>query len=326
MLHHAASDLLADGITATVLDGHLDDPGPSALALRMMGGVHALVLQGDAPRVAPYFPSVGGTADRGPDGAEAWRAVAELLTNETGRIRDWLLRPPQTNEVGRGAALMGGLRHVCDETALPVRLVEVGTSAGLNLRADRFRIDGNGATHGDPASPVQLGAAWEGVPPPDSTIEVVSRRGGDLMPIDPTSASGELVLTAYVWPDQVERFARLRGAIELARGLSADVRAEPAIATLGATTLVDGTWTVLWHSVFQQYLDRPHRVELDAAIAALAADATPDRRFAHLSLEPERRAPDRDHEFLVTLTTWPGGARRILGTAAPHGIPAHWER
>jgi hypothetical protein len=249
-----------------------------------------------------------------------------LLESETDRIREWLLRPPQTNEVGRGAALVGGLRHICDEAALPIRLVEIGTSAGLNLRADRFRIDGRGTPHGDPASPVQLGMAWQGVPPPDSVIEVVSRRGGDLTPIDPTTESGQLMLAAYVWPDQVERLIRLRGAIELARQFPVDVRAEPATDTVGAATLVNGTWTVLWHSVFQQYLDRPQRAALAAAIDALVADATSDRRFARLSFEPERRAADRPHEFLVALTTWPGGERRILGAVSPHGIPVHWER
>jgi hypothetical protein len=42
-------------------------------------------------------------------------------------------------------------------------------------------------------------------------------------------------------------------------------------------------------------------------------------------MEPWRRTPTDAHEFLVMLTTWPGGERRVLGTAAPHGVPVTWE-
>jgi len=46
----------------------------------------------------------------------------------------------------------------------------------------------------------------------------------------------------------------------------------------------------------------------------------------HLFLEPTRRTPEDETEFLVVLTAWPGGERRILGHAAPHGLPVTWER
>jgi hypothetical protein len=46
LLGHAAGDLLAAGPAADVLEGHLEDRGRSALALRMLGGAHALALSG----------------------------------------------------------------------------------------------------------------------------------------------------------------------------------------------------------------------------------------------------------------------------------------
>ena len=52
-----------------------------------------------------------------------------MLAAQRDAVRAWLNRPPQTNEVGRAAALLGGLRHVTAEAALPVRLVEIGASA-----------------------------------------------------------------------------------------------------------------------------------------------------------------------------------------------------
>ncbi len=325
LLRRAADDLLDGGPTLQVLEGHLDDPGPSALALRMMGGVHALVLSGTAPDLARYYPSASPGAVAGsPD--EAWPAFAATLEAHREEVRSWLQRPPQTNEVGRGAALVGGLLHIAAEAPLPVRLVEVGASGGLNLRADRFRIDGEVASYGDPSSPVQLGAAWFGVAPPTAEVEVVERYGGDVDPVDVSQEHDRLLLAAYVWPDQLSRLERLRGAFELAAAMPIAVRRESAAQTLDRTSLVDGTWTVLWHSVFRQYLSHQDRDALAARIEALGSDASPRRRFAYLTLEPTRRAPEAEFEFLVTLRTWPSGEERILGSASGHGIPTTWER
>jgi hypothetical protein len=326
LLRHAADDVLAGGPTRRLLDGHLEDPGPSALALRMMAGVHALVLTGSAPRLATYYPSVtDDPADAGTDSTDAWPALAELLDAERDALRPWLLRPPQTNEVGRGTALLGGLAHLVAAADLSVRLVEVGTSAGLNLRADHFHVDGIVARYGDPASPVQLRGGWLGVPPPSVEIEVVERTGGDLTPIDPTTDVGRLTLLAYVWPDQRERVARLQGALELASRIPAEVTAESAEATLQRTELADGAWTVVWHSVFWQYLDVTARRAAENRLAELGSAAGGSARFARLSLEPRRRTPTQGYQFLVTMTTWPGGEERVLGVAHPHGIPTTWE-
>ena len=50
LLAAAAADLRDGGPTAAVLDGHLTDPGPSALGLRMMGSAHALATSPNAKR------------------------------------------------------------------------------------------------------------------------------------------------------------------------------------------------------------------------------------------------------------------------------------
>ncbi len=320
LLRHAADDLLAGGPTAAVLEGHLSDPGRSALALRMLGGVHALVLTGRAGELAAFYPSAGGSADAGPGAELAWPAMRRALADQVEWVRAWLERPPQTNEVGRGAALVGALCHIVAEADLPVRLVEIGASAGLNLRADLFRISGPGVAYGDESSPVQMAGGWLGQAPPVRWIDVVARTGGDLTPIDPLSADGELRLTAYVWPDQAERLRRLRGAIELAARIPAELRAEPASATVARAGLEPGCWTVLWHSIMHQYLDAEQAVAVDAGVAALAAAATAKARFAHVSLEFIKGTADTP----VELVTWPGGASRRLGTAPPHGIPVTW--
>lgn len=319
LLLHAADDLQSGGLLAEVLEGFLDDQLRSALALRLLGGVHAIALSGRAPALAAFYPSAGGRPERRRGSPRAWAAFRQVLADFGDEVRSWLGHPPQTNEVGRAAALLGGLRHIAAETSLPMRLVEVGASAGLNLRADRFCVPGPAGSYGDRSSPVVLAGGWLGDAPPDSQIEVVERIGGDLAPIDPLTDDGRLRLTAYIWPDQAERLARLRGALTIAAQVPAELRTESAPATLAHTILEPGTWTVLWHSIFRQYLDETQRADLAARVAGVGAAATAQARFAHLYLEPSHAGGCR-----VTLSTWPGGHRRVLGSAPAHGLPVHW--
>ena len=164
-----------------------------------------------------------------------------------------------------------------------------------------------------------LAGGWQGSAPPDGQIEVIDRTGGDLDPIDPTTPEGSLILTAYVWPDQDFRLARLRGALSLAKSVPADLRRESATETLARISLADGSWTVLWHSIFRQYLNQDQRAELAEGVDSLGAAATPSARFAYLYLEQSRAGG-----CPVTLTTWPGGHQRVLGVAPPHGLPVTW--
>ena len=167
-----------------------------------------------------------------------------------------------------------------------------------------------------------LAGGWRGQPPPPAQIEVIERTGGDHAPIDPLTPAGRLILTAYLWPDQPGRLARLRGALAVAATVPADLRRETAAQTVHRIALADGSWTVLWHSIVRQYLDEAQRAAVADGIAALGAAATPAARFAYLFLEPDRPTPSG--ECLVSLTTWPGGDQRILGTAPPHGLPVTW--
>lgn len=303
------------------LAGHEDDPGPSALALRLLGSVHRLVLERRAGELAAYYPSVGGRWDV----SGGWPAFRRLLEDRPDEVRAGLDSPPQTNEPGRAAALYGGLLHLPRD--LPVRLLEIGSSAGLNLRADRFGYaDEAGRWFGDAAGPLLLEGAWRGRPlEPWPGLRVVERVGSDVSPVDVASSEGRLLLTAYVWPDQRDRLERLRGALAVAAQVPAVVRREDAVTFLAGTTLREGTTTVLWHSVMWQYLDDADRAAATARLEELGAMATESRRLAHLRAEPARRDPGAPHVFLVRLRTWPGGEDRVLGETVAHGLPTTWE-
>src|SRR5690349_15899290 len=121
---------------------------------------------------------------REPEGGPA--AFVDLVEDEPDDVREWLDRAPQTNEVGRATALYGGLLQL--PGGLPVRLAEIGSSGGLNLRADRFAyLDDAGRRFGDPAAHVVLDAAWRGRSLTDVPVEVVERLGSDLHPVDPST-------------------------------------------------------------------------------------------------------------------------------------------
>src|SRR6185503_11846642 len=68
LLQHAADDVAAGGPIADVFAGYPHEPILSAMALRLMGAVHRLVLEGRAPTLTAHYPSAGGDGD----GARAW--------------------------------------------------------------------------------------------------------------------------------------------------------------------------------------------------------------------------------------------------------------
>ncbi len=323
ILDRVADDVEAGGISAEVLAGHQHDAGPSALALRLAGSVHRLVLERRAGELATFYPSVGGTWE--PDGG--WRAFKALLHEQPDAVREWLDRAPQTNEVGRAAALMGGLLHVGERHRLPVRLLEIGSSGGLNLRADRFAYtDGAGTVHGATDSELRLERSWRGralTPWPD--LRVVERLGSDLLPVDAGSPEGRLTLTSYVWPDQTHRLERLRRAFRVAEQNPAEVRRQDAVSFVEDIELREGTTTVLWHSVMWQYLSSYEQASVTARVELLGAAADEQSPFVHLRAEPTRRTPDSPHEFLVVLQSWSTGEQQVLGSLPGHGVPVTWE-
>ena len=316
-----AKDVEAGGVFATILSGHEDDPSRHALPLRLLGGLHRLVLDGRAAQLRRWYPSTGGTWDAG----TAWTEIVLTAANHSDSLRAALDQPPQTNEVGRSAALIGGLLRINRGSDVPVRLFEIGSSAGLNLRADHYQYRYADSHWGPVDSPVTIDDAWHGALPPEGAVRIVERHGYDIAPIDVTGADGEMTVLSYVWPDQRTRLDRLRGAIAVARKVPAGLDRQRGADAVAGLTLADGALTVLWHSITWQYLSADERKEIRDGVGALGAQADARSPFAYLTLEPARDGPGAPLRFLVRARSWPGGELRILGECQAHGPPVNWD-
>lgn len=325
LLAHAALDFQAGGPTAAVFDGYAEDPVRSAAALRLLGTVHRFALAGEAPDLARYYPSVRGSAAEPFDAVRAWAAFREVLATRLPEVREGVTRPPQTNEINRGVGLAGGLLRLAERFDLPVRLIELGASAGLNLRPDHLRIElADGRALGPADSLVRLPAQWWGNVPRLAPIRVTERVGVDRDPVDAQTPEGRLRLTSYVWPDQVQRLSQLRAAFELAAVVPVEVRRRRAAEAVAELELADGTLTVVWHSLLWQYLDDEERIAIGDALTALGERATSGRALARLSLEPRGRSSPEGVEFVLRAQTWPGSGVETWGVAHPHSAAVLW--
>ena len=179
LLRRAADDVESGGVTAEILAGYDDAPPGAAVSLRLAGAVHRLVLARRAPALAVHYPSVGGTYVPGDAAADEaiWTAFRQVLVDHRDDVRETLTRPPQTNETGRSLPLIGALAAISTRSAgRPVRLVEIGASAGLNLRAEAL-------------VPVHRASDLAALPPSQPYV-VTDRLGCDLDPLDPTTTCG----------------------------------------------------------------------------------------------------------------------------------------
>ncbi len=296
----------------------LDWPGQpiaDALVLRLVGGLHALARAGGSPTVTALF--AGETV--------ATEALAQAIRRHDARLSGWLDRPPQTNDVGRAAGLMAGLLWFAERHPRPIDLWEIGSSAGLNLLLDRFRLDLGGVRVGPDDSPVRIAPEWRGPSPPDARVRIASARGVDRDPLDLADPAEVERLMSYVWVDQPERVARTEAAIALARAdpprLERGSAADWVEARL-AEAPVPGHARVLMHSLVWQYVNAEDQARITAAMERLGAAATADTPLGWIALEANREL--LRHE--LTVRSWPGSGEPVkLANAHSHGFWVEWE-
>ena len=298
-----------------------------AMPLRVAGGLHALYLSGEEPRLDPVFQGL--VSDQGQVDA-ILRTVAETYDH---RLLPWLDGPPQTNEAGRSASVMAGLLWLSGRLGPRFALNEIGASAGINTMMARYRYVLGSTKTGPSLSSMRIEPEWRGASPPANAVEIVAIRGCDIAPIDLTDPRQAERLRAYVWTDARERMARLDAAIAMAE------RAAPELEAMDAGDFVDrmlaqpqeaGVTRVLFHTVMWQYLPGDTRGRITDAMEEAGAAASADRPLAWVRVETNRET--FRHE--LTVRYWSGGDEAggegrsegwvLLAQAHPHGAWVEW--
>jgi len=246
----------------------------------ILAALHDLALAGRAPALATAYAAADADAAAG-------AAIDTLLRMTDQVVALATRRKVRADETGRHAVLYPAVAEAAHRAgADAVGLIDVGCSAGFNLRVDRVGITyGDGRMLGDPSSPVQVSCATVGGRPVPARAmpEVVARIGVDDDPVDVTDADEARWLRACVWPDQPEQLARLEAELtlaatapmELLRGDALDLLPE-AFARVPADALpvVTTTWALSGSSLENRlrFLHRLDEAATGRAVAWVSAE------------------------------------------------------
>ena len=243
-------------------------------------------------------------------------------------------RSTQTNEVGRCALLLPVLHQISLQTGQPLRLLDVGTSAGLNLHLDRYsyRYLPGGEISGAPHSPLLNCAVRGECVIPERVPEITARRGIDLQPLDLNDPEDALWLRACVWADQVDRSQTLDSAINIANEHPVEVFTGDAVADVGrhltemsgdGHLIVITTWVLSYLAPEQihQFFDILDRYGKEVDLTWLGAEQ-PDQ-IAPIDVEG---SDDSRHLTHLITREWRSGTvqQKTWATAHPHGYWMHW--
>lgn len=298
------------------------DPIADAFAYRLAGPLHTLILDGKAPELAAVYPP-----HPQPPADQLWQQVQATIDAHTDYILERLKSPPQTNETRRCIALCAGMLTVAARTGLPLVCSELGSSAGLNLLWHKFHYRFGHAPDspqwGDPHSPVKIDTEWQGPTPPVPPVQVVETVGCDLRPINLQEDAIVTRLLGYIWPDQQQRLARARAAIQLARDAGIVAEQEDAAVWLQKRLAQrrSGAVHVVFHSIVWQYLPEATKARIQSLLDEAGSRADASAPIAWVRMEPEGHETDAG----IKVTMWPGGLTEELGRVHFHGQWLHWK-
>jgi hypothetical protein len=293
----------------------------------LLAAVHYLLLCGADHALGAFYPGVAHVAAVPPgDPMPAFRSfcrehrAALMALVSTGLV--------QTNEPQRCTVLLPAFATVARLAGgMPLALIEVGASAGLNLLFDRYGYDyGAGRCAGDAASPVRFACTVRGaeLPPiPTDTPPVVARLGIDLNPIRADDPQAVLWLRALVWPEHPQRAALLRQVLALARREPPPLMAGDALAVLpqAVADAPPDSALCLFHTATLAHFPPEARERFRALIPELARR----RDLFWLSSEGSGDA-ERRGQYETILTAFRHGRRveRRLAYSHPHGAWLEW--
>ena len=199
-----------------------EQPVPNML----FGAVHYLLQKTDSDELARFYPDLTHHPEPPADAFAPFRQFCIGHEHEITALLSTNL--VQTNAVRRCAYLYPVFCRVSEiSESLPLAIVEIGTSAGLQLCFDQYfyRIDDE-LTYGYPDSALEISSSFRGnkVPTHLDVPPTVQRRiGVDLNIIDLADEEDEAWLHALIWPEHHERRAYLDKAIEITKEMNLEL-------------------------------------------------------------------------------------------------------
>ncbi len=174
-------------------------------AMLIFAALHYQALRGHA-QLAPLYGSLGGANCPSPE--EFARRVIDIVSNDPTVVSALLTRSTQTNEPGRSAVFQAVLREMYRRGIDEVNLIDIGTSAGLNLYVDHYDIVRTPLRDDHDAFTLSYESLNSAdLPGPLPTIR--SRIGVDLSPLDLRNDDDAMWLRACLWPENPSRLDRL---------------------------------------------------------------------------------------------------------------------
>ncbi|MFH9612890.1 DUF2332 domain-containing protein [Streptomyces pratensis] len=189
-------------------------PAPNML----LAAVHHILRRGVKHPLAPYFTGHEDlTEDRAAD------LLTDFCRRHAGRIQRIIsTRSVQTNEVNRCTVLLPAfatLQQQLDD-GRPIRIVDVGASAGLTLLWDRYTYDYNGhrltLPDSDPDTVLHCEITDTMPPLALDPARFVRSVGIEPSPVDVTDREATKWLVSLTWPEQTKRMHTLNCALAVA--------------------------------------------------------------------------------------------------------------
>ncbi|MDE0002046.1 MAG: DUF2332 domain-containing protein [Rhodospirillaceae bacterium] len=293
-------------------------PAPNML----FAAVQYLLLSGVDHPLAAHYPIMAGGESRPAPAFSRFRDFC--LQHRESVVELVRTRRTQTNVVRRCTCLLPAFSLACRDTSLPLALIDLGASAGLNLNFDRYaysyRRDGLEVLRWGPArAKIRLEAELRGaadLPPLPAAISVASRDAIDLDPVDLDDPDQLLWLRALIWPEHVERHQQLIDAAgEMDQG---NIRMHGGDAAVILPSLLESVpfehAPVVYSTIAFYQFPRESRRRISRTLAA-ASGARPVWQIALEGLNPK---------LSITRYRDGTGETEILADVSAHGWWIDW--
>ncbi len=183
----------------------------------LFGAVHYLLLTGIDHPLKLYYPSVTISTRKIDDDTYGYfKDFCHAFVDEIIPILQ--KRFVQTNEVRRCGYLYPTFSWIYNKVNKPLSLIEIGTSAGLQLLWDHYRYSyGTETTYGNRDARVHITSEVRGNNVPITLSEsppIASKIGLDLNIVNLSDEDEYLWLKSLIWPEHQQRLQLFDAAVE----------------------------------------------------------------------------------------------------------------